>query len=75
MSYRFMRIMVFFDLPVTTEEHRRSYRKFRKLLEQEGFVMMQESVYCKITLNATMTDLVKNKLNKLGFTDMIGFRL
>ena len=52
MSYRFMRIIVFFDLPVTTLEGRRNYTAFRKFLIRSGFIMMQESVYCKLALNA-----------------------
>ncbi len=47
MSYRFMRMIVFFDLPTKTTADLREYRKFRKLLITNGFVMMQESVYTK----------------------------
>ena len=32
MSYRYMRVIIFFDLPVDTLEHKRAYRKFRKFL-------------------------------------------
>lgn len=53
MSYRFMRLMVFFDLPVVTLDQQRQYRAFRKLLSHNGFVMLQQSVYSKILLNAT----------------------
>ena len=45
MSYRFMRMIVFFDLPTKTTADLREYRKFRKLLITNGFVMMQTSVY------------------------------
>ena len=48
MSYRFMRVIVFFDLPSETPEDRRNYRQFRKALQQNGFLMMQESVYCRL---------------------------
>lgn len=44
MSYRYMRILVFFDLPVVTDEERRIYRTFRKYLIKNGFLMLQESV-------------------------------
>lgn len=47
MSYRFMRMFIFFDLPVITTENRRNYARFRKFLIKNGFIMMQESVYCK----------------------------
>lgn len=58
MSYRYMRIIVFFDLPVNTSEERREYRRFRKFLIANGFMMMQESVYCKLALNQTAADAV-----------------
>ena len=51
MSYRFMRMMIFFDLPTDTIKDRREYARFRKYLIKSGFVMMQESVYCKLILN------------------------
>ena len=44
MSYRYMRLLVLFDLPVTTTEERREYTKFRKYLIKSGFMMFQESV-------------------------------
>lgn len=50
MSYRFMRVLVFFDLPTETTEDKRNYRKFRKLLIKSGFLMLQESVYCRMLL-------------------------
>ena len=60
-----MRVIVFFDLPTTTKSERREYAKFRKFLIKSGFMMMQESVYCKIALNAVAADaVIKNvKLN------------
>ena len=48
-----MRVMVFFDLPVVTGEDRKRYRQFRKFLLKNGFIMMQESVYCRMLLNPT----------------------
>lgn len=54
MSYRFMRTIVMFDLPTETVEDRRNYRKFRNLLIKNGFVMMQESVYCRMILNQSI---------------------
>lgn len=58
MSYRFMRILVFFDLPTVTDEDRREYRRFRKQLLKQGFFMLQESVYCRMTLNQRVTNSV-----------------
>ena len=45
MSYRYMRVLIFFDLPTLTVNDRQNYRTFRKFLIQNGFMMMQESVY------------------------------
>ena len=46
-----MRMIVFFDLPTETPQDRREYTRFRKFLIKSGFMMMQESVYCKLLLN------------------------
>jgi len=59
-----MRMLVLFDLPTLTSKDRREYRKFRKFLIQEGFLMVQQSVYSKITLNTTVANLMKKKINK-----------
>ena len=64
MSYRFMRVIVFFDLPVVTAENRREYTRFRKYLIKSGFVMMQESVYCKMALNQTAVTNIVNSIRK-----------
>jgi CRISPR-associated protein Cas2 len=59
-----MRVVVFFDLPVETSEERREYRRFRKFLIRNGFVMMQESVYSKIVLNNTICEAVHERVKK-----------
>lgn len=57
-----MRLIVFFDLPTETAADMRQYRLFRKFLLQEGFIMEQESVYSKLTLNASVTEAVKQHI-------------
>ena len=64
MSYRFMRMIVFFDLPVLTPEERRDYTLFRKFLIKNGFIMLQESVYSKLVLNATSQEAVIANIKK-----------
>lgn len=64
MSYRFMRVIVFFDLPTLTLENKREYRRFRKFLINSGFIMMQESVYAKLVLNGTVANNIKDKVKK-----------
>lgn len=59
-----MRILVLFDLPVTTGEQRRSYVKFRKYLLKSGFMMLQESVYCKLALNGTAAQGIISNIRK-----------
>lgn len=64
MSYRFMRVIVFFDLPTLTKTDIREYTKFRKFLIKAGFVMMQESVYSKLALNQTAVEAVMRNVRK-----------
>lgn len=64
MSYRFMRVIVMFDLPTDTSMDRRHYRWFRKFLIDEGFTMMQESVYTKICLNMHAVSKVELNIQK-----------
>ena len=52
MINRFMKILVFFDLPVSTKEKRREYSRFRKNLITEGFSMVQFSVYVRTVRNS-----------------------
>ncbi len=59
-----MRILVFFDLPVLTEKERRDYRQFRKFLIKSGFMMMQESVYCKLAQNSTAAEIIIDNVKK-----------
>lgn len=64
MSYRYMRQLLFFDLPTQTAENRKAYAKFRKFLISEGWVMLQYSVYSKLTLNNTQANTVKSRVLK-----------
>ena len=59
-----MRVLVFFDLPVIMEENKRAYRKFRKFLLKNGFLMLQESVYCKLALNSTAVRTIVDNVHK-----------
>ena len=59
-----MRVLVFFDLPVVTSENRRAYSKFRKFLLKNGFIMLQESVYCKLALNGTAVNAIIDNVHR-----------
>ena len=48
---RHMRLLVFFDLPVVSREDRRAYTIFRRFLINDGYDMIQFSVYVRILLN------------------------
>lgn len=59
-----MRVLVLFDLPVKTYENMRAYRMFRSFLIKQGFMMLQESVYCKLVLNGSMAAVVTANIHK-----------
>lgn len=45
--YKYMRIIVMYDVPNNNSEENKEYTKFRKLLIKNGYSMMQFSVYIK----------------------------
>lgn len=55
-------IMVLYDLPAVTKEERRIYRRFNDMLEKEGYIMFQESVYVKLIHNFVQS---KNEVEKI----------
>ena len=65
MNYRFMRVLVFFDLPVLTAKERREYRRFRNELLKNGYIMLQESVYCRMALNKTYADQAVAQIKRM----------
>ena len=44
---RSMWVLAMFDLPTDSREDRRAYTRFRKALIEDGFSMMQYSVYAR----------------------------
>lgn len=62
MSFRYMRLILFFDLPVQTSSQQKTYRHFRKKLISEGFIMEQYSVYSKLVLNKTAANTYIRKM-------------
>lgn len=75
MDYRFMRMVLFFDLPSISKKDYREYNKFLKFIKGIGFVMFQESVYTKLCLNETVVKStmakIKSNLPKEGFVSII----
>lgn len=59
---RYMRLLVFFDLPVTLKSDRKEAARFRKFLLDDGYVMLQFSVYMRICRGQDMVDAHMRKL-------------
>ena len=53
-----MRTIVFFDLPNIYHKDKRNYQLFHKFLINEGYIMLQESVYSKLALNLQQNGLL-----------------
>lgn len=51
-----------FDLPTTTPKERKAYRKFRKALLREGFVMIQYSVYVRVCPNKASAKYLERRV-------------
>ena len=45
---RFVWMFVFFDLPVGTKDERRAATRFRNFLKDDGYMMLQWSVYARV---------------------------
>lgn len=65
MIYEFMRLVLFFDLPMKTKKEVKIYTHFRKYLIKNGYMMMQFSVYCKIFPNREAAVKHVNILKKM----------
>ncbi|MBP6387282.1 MAG: CRISPR-associated endonuclease Cas2 [Pseudarcicella sp.] len=69
-QYHIMWVFVHFDLPTETPKDRKNYRLFRKSLLDDGFAMLQYSIYvrhCSSRENAEVhKKRIKNSLPKLG---------
>ena len=59
-----MRLIVFFDLPNSDYAEGVAYRRFRRFLVKNGFVMNQFSVYSKFAMNASQAELIKILVRK-----------
>lgn len=57
-----MRILVFFDLPTNTKKERKESSKFRKFLIDDGYDMLQFSIYVRICKGADEIDTHKRRI-------------
>ncbi len=62
MRYRIMRLMVMFDLPTETSKQRKQYRQFRKKLINEGFIMIQYSVYVRVCTTKSAAEFLEKRI-------------
>lgn len=58
-------MLLFFDLPRETSKQRAAATRFVKDLIKQGFIMLQESVYCKLSLNISSLELQKEAVKKV----------
>lgn len=69
-EYRGMWLVAMFDLPVQTRTHKRAYTRFRKNLLNDGFCMLQFSVYARycVSEDASVTHrkIIKEALPEEG---------
>lgn len=59
-----MRLILFFDLPMTTKKDINAYTHFRKFLIKNGFIMMQQSVYSRLVVNGNSAKLLREQIQK-----------
>ena len=59
-----MRLMIMFDLPTETAQQRREYRQFRQKLLNEGFLMIQFSVYTRVCVTRQTATFLENRVKK-----------
>ncbi|MBI0121086.1 MULTISPECIES: CRISPR-associated endonuclease Cas2 [Lactobacillus] len=59
-----MRLMIMFDLPTETAEERKEYRQFHKKLINEGFLMVQFSVYVRVCVTRQTAKFLENRIRK-----------
>lgn len=64
MNYRYMRLLLMFDLPVETSDERKAYRHFVKYIKGEGFIIMQKSIYTKLLINDHAVNSIRVSITK-----------
>ncbi len=62
MTYKYMRLVLFFDLPVVKAKQRSDAQKFVRELKKLGFYMLQESVYVKMNVDTYHNDATLKKI-------------
>lgn len=63
-GYRLMWIMVLFDLPVVTKKERKAATGFRNFLLDQGFQMVQYSVYMRFVAGKEQVEAYTKRIGK-----------
>ncbi|MBF0542691.1 MAG: CRISPR-associated endonuclease Cas2 [Nitrospirae bacterium] len=61
-KYRIMWLIVFFDLPTNSAKDKKEYIRFRKFLLEDGFTMMQYSVYIRHSASRENAEVHINRI-------------
>jgi CRISPR-associated protein Cas2 len=64
-SYKTMWILVAFDLPVKTKTQMRVANQFRQKLKNEGFIMLQKSVYSYYAFSKERCDIMEKHIKQI----------
>lgn len=64
-GYRCMWVLAMFDLPTDTKAARRAYTLFRKKLLEDGFTMMQYSVYARHCASEENSDVHVQRIERM----------
>lgn len=64
-AYRILWVFVFFDLPTETKTDRKNYTRFRKGLQQDGFTMLQYSIYVRHCSSMENAEVHINRARRL----------
>lgn len=59
---KFMRMLVFFDLPTATKSERKAATRFRNFLVNDGYHMVQYSVYARVCNGIDAVNKHRNRL-------------
>ena len=63
-GWRSMWVIAMFDLPTYTPQERKTYARFRKDLLEDGFTMMQYSVYSRHCASFENADVHSERMGK-----------
>ncbi|MCM8820208.1 MAG: CRISPR-associated endonuclease Cas2 [Candidatus Omnitrophica bacterium] len=63
-AYRIMWIICCFDLPTTTKKEQKTANNFRKFLIEDGFMMLQYSIYGRHCPSSENAEVHINRIKK-----------